>query len=163
MDDKYAACSLTGFGAVIMGRNMFGPFRGAWPDDSWKGWCGENPPFQTPTFVLTRYPRDSIVMDGGTVFHFVTSGIQDALDRAKAVAGEKDIQIGGGVATIRQYLQAGLIDKLHFAIARVVLGRGGRCLLALIWPELGFRVTEYALGRLAMHVVLEREESLIRP
>ena len=156
VDDKYAARSMTGFGAIVMGRNMFGPIRGAWLDHSWKGWWGENPPFQTPTFVLTRHPQDSIVMDGGTIFHFVTGGIQDALEQAKTVADEKDIQIGGGVGTTRQYLRAGLIDKLHFAIAPVVLGRGEAMFTGINLPGLGFRVTEYDLGEMAMHVVLER-------
>jgi len=154
VDDKYAARAQTGFGAVIMGRNMFGPIRGAWPDGSWKGWWGENPPFHTTTFVLTHYRRDPIIMDGGTVFHFITDGIQDALKQAKTAAGERDIRIGGGVATIRQFLQAGLIDELHFAITPVVIGRGEAMFTGIDLASGGFRVTECAQGELAMHVVL---------
>jgi hypothetical protein len=133
VDDKYAARSMTGFGAIVMGRNMFGPIRGAWLDHSWKGWWGENPPFQTPTFVLTRHPQDSIVMDGGTIFHFVTGGIQDALEQAKTVADEKDIQIGGGVGTIRQYLRAGRSTSCASRLRRLCLVGAKRCLLALIF------------------------------
>ena len=154
VDDKYAARSLTGYGAVIMGRNMFGPIRGEWLDGSWKGWWGENPPFHTPVFVLTHYRRAPIVMDGGTVFHFITDGIQNALEQAKTMAGDRDIQIGGGVATVRQFLQAGLIDELHFAIVPVVLGRGEVMFTGIDLAALDFRVMECAQGELAMHVVL---------
>ncbi len=156
VDDKYAARALTGFGAVIMGRNMFGPIRGEWLDGSWKGWWGENPPFHAPTFVLTHYPRDPVVMDGGTVFHFVTNGIQDALKQAKTMAGEGAIRIGGGVATIRQFLQAGLIDELHLAVAPVVLGRGEAMFTNIDLAALGFHVIESALGEQAMHIVLSK-------
>jgi dihydrofolate reductase len=154
VDDRYAARSLRGFGAVIMGRNMFGPIRGGWLDGSWKGWWGENPPFHAPTFVLTHYPRDPIVMDGGTVFHFITDGIQDALKQAKTIAGEQSIRIGGGVATVRQFLQAGLIDELHLAIVPVVLGQGEAMFTGIDLTALGFRVIEFAQGEMALHVLL---------
>jgi dihydrofolate reductase len=156
VDDKYAARGLTGFGAVIMGRNMFGPIRGEWLGGSWKGWWGENPPFHAPTIVLTHYPRDPIVMDGGTVFHFATGGIQDALKQAKTMAGDRDIRIGGGVATIRQFLQAGMIDELHFAVTPVVFGKGEAMFTNIDLAALGFRVIESALGEQAMHVVLTK-------
>lgn len=117
VDERYAARSMAGFGAFILGRNMFGPVRGAWTDDTWKGWWGDNPPYHAPTFVLTHHPRAPITMEGGTTFHFVTDGIEAALERAKAAAGDQDVKIGGGVSTVRQYLQAGLIDELHLAIA----------------------------------------------
>jgi dihydrofolate reductase len=156
VDDKYAARALTGFGAVIMGRNMFGPVRGEWLDGAWKGWWGENPPFHAPVFVLTHHPRDPVVMDGGTVFHFATNGIQDALKQARMMAGEGAIQIGGGVATVRQFLQAGLIDELHLAVAPVVLGQGEAMFTHIDLARLGFHVIESALGEQAMHVVLSR-------
>ena len=156
VDQGYAARSMTGFGAFILGRNMFGPVRGAWLDESWKGWWGDNPPYHTPVFVLTHYARAPIEMEGGTVFHFVSEGIEAALDQAKAVAGNLDVKIGGGVSTVRQYLQAGLIDELHFAIAPVVLGRGEAIFYGVDMPGLGFRVTEHAATGHATHVVLGR-------
>ena len=156
VDEDYAARSMTGFGAFILGRNMFGPVRGAWPDESWKGWWGDNPPYHTPVFVLTHYARAPIEMEGGTVFHFVSEGIEAALDQAKAAAGNLDVKIGGGVSTVRQYLQAGLIDELHFAIAPVVLGRGEAIFYGVDMPGLGFRVTEHAATGRATHVVLSR-------
>jgi dihydrofolate reductase len=135
---------------------MFGPIRGPWPDEAWKGWWGDNPPYHAPTFVLTHHPRDPITMEGGTTFHFVTGGIRDALDQAKAAAGDKDIKIGGGVSTVRQYLEAGLIDQMHFAIAPVVLGQGEAIFAGLDLPALGFKVTEHVATELATHVVLAR-------
>ena len=156
VDDEYAARSMSGFGAFILGRNMFGPIRGDWPDESWKGWWGDNPPYHAPTFVLTHYARDPIVMDGGTTFHFVTEGIEAALERAKAVAGDLDVKIGGGVSTVRQYLKAGMVDELHYAVAPVVLGRGEAMFDGIDLPGLGFRVTEHAATELATHVVLAR-------
>ena len=156
VDEGYAARSMTGFGAFILGRNMFGPVRGAWLDESWKGWWGDNPPYHTPVFVLTHYARAPIEMEGGTVFRFVSEGIEAALDQAKAVAGNLDVKIGGGVSTVRQYLQAGLIDELHFAIAPVVLGRGEAIFYGVDMPGLGFRVTEHAATGQATHVVLSR-------
>ena len=158
VDDGYAARSMSGFGAFILGRNMFGPFRGDWPDDSWKGWWGDNPPYHAPTFILTHYARGPIVLEGGTTFHFVTGGIEAALERAKAAAGEHDVKIGGGVSTVRQYLCAGLVDELHFAITPVVLGRGEPMFEGIDLPGLGFRVTEHIATELATHIVLGREE-----
>ena len=154
--ENYARRSMEGFGAFILGRNMFGPVRGEWPDDAWKGWWGANPPYHAPTFVLTHHPRDPIVMEGGTTFHFVTGGIHAALESARDVAGDLDIKIGGGVSAVRQYLQAGLIDELHFAISPVMLGRGEAMFEGLDLPALGYRVIETAPTELAMHVVLGR-------
>jgi dihydrofolate reductase len=156
VDDDYATRSMSGFGAFILGRNMFGPIRGDWSDETWKGWWGDNPPYHAPTFVLTHYARDPIVMDGGTTFHFVTEGIEVALERAKAAAGDLDVKIGGGVSTVRQYLKAGMVDELHYAIAPVVLGRGEAMFDGIDLPGLGFRVTEHAATELATHVVLAR-------
>ena len=156
LDEKYAHRSMEGFGAFILGRNMFGPIRGEWPDGSWKGWWGDNPPYHAPTFILTHYPREPIVMEGGTTFHFVTDGIEAALERARAAAGDRDVKIGGGVSTVRQYLRAGLIDELHFALSPVVLGRGEAMFEGLDLPALGYSVTEAASTELATHVVLGR-------
>ena len=158
VDDGYAARGMSGFGAFILGRNMFGPIRGDWPDNTWKGWWGDNPPYHAPTFILTHYARDPIVMEGGTTFHFVTEGIEAALERAKAAAGEHDVKIGGGVSTVRQYLRAGLVDELHFAVTPVVLGRGESMFEGIDLPGLGFRVTEHIATELATHIVLGREE-----
>jgi dihydrofolate reductase len=155
-DETYAARSMAGFGAFILGRNMFGPIRGPWPDEAWQGWWGDNPPYRAPTFVLTHHPRDPITMKGGTTFHFVTGGIEAALDQARAAAGDKDVKIGGGVSTVRQYLMAGLVDELHFAIAPVVLGQGEAMFAGLDLSALGFKVTEHAATELATHVVLAR-------
>src|SRR5690242_7311312 len=156
VDETYAARSMSGFGAFILGRNMFGPIRGPWPDESWKGWWGDNPPYHAPTFVLTHHPREPIVMEGGTTFHFVTDGIEAALERARAAAGDKDVKIGGGVSTVRQYLEAGLVDELHFAISPVVLGRGEAMFAGLDLPALGFKVAGHVATDLATHVVLAR-------
>lgn len=157
VDESYMARSMGGFGAVVMGRNMFGPVRGDWSDDEWKGWWGDNPPFHAPTFVLTHHARDPIVMEGGTVFHFVSSGIEVALEKAKAAAGDKDIRIGGGVSTVRQYLHAGLIDELHLAIVPVVLGDGEAVFAGIDLPALGFKVTEHAASEQVMHIVLRKK------
>jgi dihydrofolate reductase len=127
IDQAYAHRSMEGFGAFILGRNMFGPIRGPWPDESWKGWWGDNPPYHAPTFVLTHHPRDPIEMEGGTIFIFVTDGIEAALEKAKLAAKGRDVKIGGGVETVRQYLRAGLIDELHFALSRSCSGRAKRC------------------------------------
>jgi dihydrofolate reductase len=162
VDNTYAARAMSGFGAFILGRNMFGPVRGDWPDDSWKGWWGNNPPYHTPTFILTHYARDPIVMEGGTTFHFVTEGIEAALEKARMAAGEQDVKIGGGVSTVRQYLQAGLIDELHVAVAPVVLGRGEAMFRDIDLPGLGFRVTEHVATEFATHVVLGKAESAVR-
>ncbi|XSG82581.1 MAG: dihydrofolate reductase family protein [Methyloligella sp. ZOD6] len=157
VDESYAARAMDGFGAFILGRNMFGPIRGDWPDKEWKGWWGDNPPYHAPTFILTHYPRDPIEMEGGTTFHFVTNGIEAALEQAKAAAGGKNVKIGGGVSTVRQYLEAGLIDEMHLAISPVVLGRGEAMFAGIDLPELGFRVTEQTATDHATHVVLTRE------
>lgn len=158
VDDKYAALGNTAdFGAFILGRNMFGPVRGDWPDDSWKGWWGDNPPYHAPTFVLTHYPRKPLVMEGGTTFYFVSGGIEKALREARAAAGDRDIKIGGGVSTVRQYLTAGHIDEMHFAIAPVLLGRGEAMFAGIDLPALGFRVESSEATDLATHVVLTKE------
>lgn len=156
IDEKYASRGNSGFGAFILGRNMFGPIRGDWPDDSWKGWWGDNPPYHAPTFILTHYPRDPIVMEGGTTFHFITGGIEEALEQAKAVAGDKDVKIGGGVSTVRQYLKAGLIDEMHFAIAPVLLGSGEAMFQGIDSPALGFKVAVHEMTENAAHVVLAK-------
>ncbi len=156
VDGVYAQRAMEGFGAFILGRNMFGPLRGDWPDESWKGWWGDNPPYHAPTFVLTHHPRPSIPMEGGTVFHFVTGGIEAALRQARAAAGGLDVKIGGGVSTLRQYLQAGLLDELHLAIAPVLLGRGEAVFAGIDLPSLGYRVVEHAPTEHATHVVLRR-------
>ena len=156
VDDGFARRSMENYGAFILGRNMFGPVRGPWQDESWRGWWGPNPPFHAPTFVLTHYERETLVMEGGTTFHFVSGGIAEALRLAKQAAGDKDVKIGGGVSTVRQYLQAGLIDSLHFALAPVALGQGESLLAGLDLRAMGFSVTEHAATEYAMHVVLER-------
>ena len=156
LDDDFAHRAMDNFGAFILGRNMFGPVRGPWPDDSWKGWWGENPPYHTPTFVLTHYKREPIVMEGGTTFYFVTGGIKEALERAKKAAGDKDVKIGGGVSTVRQYLQAGLIDSLQLALSPVVLGHGEALFAGLDLHTMGFSVTERRSSEYATHLVLEK-------
>ena len=156
-DDAVAAAALEGIGAWILGRNMFGPVRGPWPDDNWKEWWGPNPPYHTPVFVLTHHARPALEMEGGTVFHFVTGGIQEALERARAQAGGKDIRVGGGAATIRQYLQAGLIDEMHLAISPVLLGAGEAPLAGVNLPALGYKVVEQRFGENAMHVFIHKQ------
>ena len=156
IDDDFAARGMANVGAWILGRNMFAPSRGAWPDDSWRGWWGENPPYRTPVYVLTSHARPSIDMKGGTVFHFVTGGIQAALDQAFAAAGGQDVRVGGGVATIRQYLRARLIDEMHLAIAPVLLGSGEHLLAGLDLPALGYSHTEQAATDKALHVVITK-------
>ncbi|WP_315920196.1 dihydrofolate reductase family protein [Mesorhizobium sp. SP-1A] len=156
-DEQFAAAAMDGFGAFILGRNMFGPIRGEWPDDKWKGWWGDNPPYHAPTFVLTHYPRAPIEMEGGTTFHFVTGGIEAALEQAKAAAGDLDVKIGGGVSTVRQYLLAGHIDEMHLAVAPVVLGRGEALFAGIDLPALGFKVKEKAATDFATHVVLTKD------
>ncbi|HEY9138902.1 MAG TPA: dihydrofolate reductase family protein, partial [Terriglobus sp.] len=148
--------ALSGNGAWILGRNMFGPVRGPWPDDSWKGWWGDEPPYHVPTFVLTHHPRDPIVMKGGTTFYFVTDGISSALEKAKQAAGNKHVRIGGGVSTARQYLQAGLVDSIHLAFSPVMLGRGENLLAGLDLPSMGFHLKEHVATEAATHVVMER-------
>ncbi|MER9074549.1 dihydrofolate reductase family protein [Mesorhizobium sp. M0904] len=155
-DEAFAARSFENVGAWILGRNMFGPIRGEWPDDSWKGWWGDNPPYHVPVFVLTHHPRDPIVMEGGTTFYFVTDGIHSALQKAKAAADGKDIRLGGGVATIRQYLQEKLIDELHLAISPVLLGAGENLFAGIDMPKLGYRCSEQVATPKATHVIIER-------
>ncbi len=153
-DDRFAKRSFENVGAWILGRNMFGPVRGPWPDDSWKGWWGDNPPYHVPVFVLTRHARPPLEMAGGTTFHFVTDGIEAALKRAKAAAAGRDVRIGGGVSTIRQYLQAGLVDEMHLAVSPVLLGSGESLLAGIDLPALGWRVTERESTEQALHLVL---------
>jgi dihydrofolate reductase len=156
VDDGFATRGFDNIGAWILGRNMFGPVRGPWPDDSWKGWWGDEPPYHTPVFVLTHHSRSSIAMNGGTTFHFVSDGINAALERAIEAAGEKDVRLGGGVATIRQYLVAGLIDEMHLAISPVLLGSGEHLLARIDTPKLGYEVSEYVPGTNVTHVVLTK-------
>jgi len=155
-DEDFAARGMTGIGAWILGRNMFGPVRGPWPDDSWRGWWGKNPPYHTPVFVLTHHARRPLEMEGGTVFHFVTDGIRAALERARTAAGSQDIRLGGGAATIRQYLQARLVDQMHIAVSPVLLGSGEAFLAGLDLPTLGYACTAAVPGAKAMHYVITR-------
>ena len=155
-DDDFAVRSFDNVGAWILGRNMFGPIRGEWPDENWQGWWGTNPPYHVPVFVLTHYKRDPIEMEGGTTFHFVTGGIHEALDQAKAAAGGKDVRVGGGVSTIRQYLQEKLIDELHLAVSPVLLGKGENLFAGLDMLELGYQCTEQVATALATHVTIKR-------
>lgn len=154
VDDSFAARGFEGVGAWIMGRNMFGPVRGPWPDLDWTGWWGETPPFHTQVFVLTRHSRPSLEMAGGSVFHFITDGIEAALERALAAAGNKDVRLGGGVATVRQYLRAGLVDEMHLAIAPCLLGAGERLFDSVDLRTPGYRCVERVQGEIATHVVL---------
>jgi dihydrofolate reductase len=156
-DDDFAARGFENIGAWILGRNMFGPVRGDWPDDSWKGWWGDNPPYHTDVFVLTHHPRQPIEMNGGTTFHFVTDGIHAALERATSVAKGKDVRLGGGVGTIREYLQARLIDEMHIAIAPVILGNGEHLLHGVDTPGLGYACTEHLTTADATHFVLTKQ------
>ena len=156
VDDDFAKRSFDNVGAWIMGRNMFGPVRGSWPDESWRGWWGENPPYHVPIFVLTHHARPPLAMAGDNVFHFVTGGIHEALDRARAAAGVKDIRIGGGAATIRQYLEADLVDEMHLAVSPILLGRGEPLFAGIDLLAKGFTVTEQVAGARALHVVLTK-------
>jgi dihydrofolate reductase len=156
VDDDFAARGFANIGAWILGRNMFGPIRGPWPDDSWKGWWGDTPPYHTPVFVLTHHPRAPIEMTGGTTFHFVTEGIEAALTRATAAAAGKDVRLGGGAATIRQYVRAGLVDELHLAIAPILLGSGEHLFAGIDMLRLGYECSEHAATEKATHVVLKR-------
>jgi dihydrofolate reductase len=155
-DNQFAERSFQNIGAWIMGRNMFGPIRGPWPDESWKGWWGANPPYHVPTFVLTHHSRPPLEMEGGTKFLFVTDGIHSALEQARKSAGEKDVRIGGGVSTIRQFLEAGLVDEMHLALMPVLLGRGENLFSGLDLHRLGFQCVERVSTEQATHVVLER-------
>jgi dihydrofolate reductase len=157
-DDDFAARGFRNVGAWIMGRNMFGPIRGPWGASEWQGWWGENPPYHAPVFVLTQYAREPLVMEGGTTFHFVTEGIERALEQAVAAANGLDVRLGGGVSTIRQYLRARLIDELHLAVSPVLLGSGENLFADLDLPALGYRISEHVATPLATHVVLAKTE-----
>jgi dihydrofolate reductase len=156
VDDGFAARGFANVGAWILGRNMFGPIRGEWPDENWKGWWGDNPPYHCPVFVLTHYPRAPIAMDGGTTFHFVTDGIHAALKRAREAANGQDVRVGGGVATIRQYLEAGLIDEMHLAVSPVLLGRGENLFAGFDLLALGYQRSEHVPTANATHIVLTK-------
>jgi len=155
-DDDFARRGFANVGAWILGRNMFGPVRGPWPDEAWKGWWGDNPPYHVPVFVLTHFPRPSITMAGGTTFHFVTDGIEAALKRAFEAAAGKDVRLGGGVASIRDYLRAGLLDEMHLAIAPILLGSGEHLLSGIDLTKLGYECIEHVPTAHATHVVLTR-------
>jgi dihydrofolate reductase len=156
LDDDFAARGMANVGAWILGRNMFGPVRGAWPDESWRGWWGESPPYHTDVFVLTHHARNPLEMDGGTTFHFVTDGIRSALEQAKAAAGGKDVRLGGGAHAIRQYLEAGLVDEMHLAVSPVLLGAGEYLLRGIDLSALGFKCVDYIGTPKAAHYVLKR-------
>ena len=156
MDDAYGRRGGENLGAWIIGRNMFGPLRGDWKDDDWKGWWGPNPPYHVPVFVLSHHARKPLEMEGGTTFHFVTEGIEEALKRARQAAAGKDVRIGGGVATIRQYLRLGLVDEMHLAVAPILLGKGEHLLSGIDLPGLGYRVAEHVASEAATHVVISR-------
>ncbi|MCA9601618.1 MAG: dihydrofolate reductase family protein [Myxococcales bacterium] len=156
VDEEFASRSFENIGAWIMGRNMFTHSRGPWTDDGWKGWWGENPPYHVPVFVLTHHARAPIPMEGGTTFYFVTDGIHAALDRARDAAAGKDVRLGGGVATVREYVAAGLVDELHLAVSPVLLGRGEHLLAGIDMPKLGYSCTRSAATDKATHVVLTK-------
>jgi len=157
INEAFAARSFENVGAWILGRNMFGPIRGEWPDDSWKGWWGDNPVYHCPVFVLTHHPRPPLAMEGGTTFHFVTDGIEAALDQARQAARDADVRVGGGVATIRQYLQARLIDYMEIAVSPVLLGAGEPLLQGIDLNGLGYELQRHASTENAMHVVIARK------
>jgi dihydrofolate reductase len=157
VDNDFAVRSMSQMGAWILGRNMFGPIRGPWPNEEWKGWWGPNPPYHVPTFILTHHARAPITMAGGTVFHFVTGGIKEALDRAREVAGDKDIRIGGGATAVRQYLQAGLIDEMHLAQVPVLLGSGDSIFAGTDLHGLGYECTERIVGDRVTHLMIRRK------
>jgi len=156
VDNQIAEQGFAGIGAWILGRNMFGPVRGPWPDESWKGWWGDEPPYHTPVFVLTHHPRARLAMAGSTEFHFVTGGIHAALEQAKAAAGDRDVRLGGGVATVRQYLQAGLVDELHLAVRPLLLGTGENLFAGLDLHALGYECWKATAGERATHVLLRK-------
>lgn len=157
IDDDFAARGFENVGAWILGRNMFGPVRGAWPDESWRGWWGESPPYHTPVFVLTHHPRKPLEMSGGTTFHFVTDGIESALRQARSAAKGQDVRVGGGVSTLRQYLAAKLIDDMHLVISPVLLGAGESLFAGLDLPRLGYRCVRHVAGVRATHVMFARD------
>jgi dihydrofolate reductase len=155
-NDELVAQGMSNIGAWILGRNMFGPVRGPWPDDTWKGWWGEEPPYHCPVFVLTHHARDPLTMQGGTTFHFVTQGIQVALARAREAAAGRDVRLGGGAATIQQYLHARLVDEMHLAIAPVLLGSGEQLFAGIDLVKLGYRLAKHVPGNNVTHVVIEK-------
>jgi dihydrofolate reductase len=157
IDNDFSLVAMENLGAWILGRNMFGPVRGPWPNDDWKGWWGPNPPYHVPVFVLTHYPRASLEMEGGNVFHFVTGGIEEALARAKRAAGDKDVRVGGGVATVRAYLSAGHIDEMHVALAPAMLGKGENLFAGLDLPALGYQVSAVKAGERATHYTIAKK------
>lgn len=156
IDDDFIERGFDGVGAWILGRNMFGPIRGPWPDDTWQGWWGPSPPYHVPTFVLTHHARASLAMDGGTTFHFVTGGIHEALERAREAAAGLDVRLGGGVGTVRQYLLAGLVDEMHLVIAPELLGSGENLFAGIDLPSLGYECVEHVPTQRATHVVLRK-------
>jgi dihydrofolate reductase len=156
VDNQIAERGFENMGAWILGRNMFGPVRGPWPDETWKGWWGDEPPYHVPAFVLTHHARPVLRMKGGTDFHFVTDGIESALGQAKAAAGGRDVRIGGGVATVRQFLQAGLIDEMHLAVRPVFLGAGENLWQGLDMRALGYEIAETIPGERATHVMVRK-------
>lgn len=156
VDNKFASRGFDGIGANIMGRNMFGPVRGPWKDEEWKGWWGPNPPYHSPVFVLTHHARKPIEMEGGTVFHFVTDGIESALKQAQKAASGKDVRLNGGVSTIRQYLAKGLVDYMHLAISPKLLGAGENLFAGLDLVKLGYAVKESVPGENTTHVIFEK-------
>jgi len=156
IDNDFAAGGFENIGAWILGRNMFSPLRGTWEGSDWKGWWGDNPPYHCPVFVLTHHARQPLVMEGGTTFHFITGGMQAALEAARSTAGGRDVRLGGGVATIRQYLAAGLIDELHLVVSPVLLGRGEHLLAGINMLELGYSVSEHVQTPRATHVILRK-------
>ena len=156
LDDDFIKRGFANVGAWILGRNMFSPTRGPWPDDAWKGWWGDNPPYHVPVFILTHHARPSITMNGGTTFHFVIDGIHAALERAVEAAKGQDVRLGGGTATIRQYLEAMLIDEMHFAVSPVFLGSGENLFAGLDMPKLGYQRIEHVATEKATHIVLTR-------
>lgn len=159
VDNEMAEQGFAEMGAWILGRNMFGPVRGPWPDESWKGWWGDEPPYHVPVFVLTHHARAPLAMKGGTTFHFVTGGIHDALEQARAAAGGRDVRLGGGAATVREYLKAGLIDELHLAVRPVLLGKGEALFAGLDLPALGYKCERQVAGERATHMFLRRNGS----
>ena len=156
IDESFAQRGFRNIGALVMGRNMFGPVRGDWPDMTWRGWWGENPPYHVPVYVLTHYPREPLVMDGGNVFHFITGGAAEAMRLAKAAAGDKDVRVGGGTQTIREYLAAGAIDEMHLVVSPVLLGRGEHLMAGLDLPALGYQIGEAVRGEETTHYVITR-------
>ena len=157
IDNDFAAQSFENIGAFILGRNMFGPVRGPWDGDSWKGWWGGNPPYHTPVFVLTHHARSPLIMEGGTTFHFITDGLESALTKAKDAANGKDVRIGGGVSVIRQYLSAGHIDEMHLAVSPVLMGEGEHLFSGINLPQLGFITVKTIAGDHATHVVIRKK------